>query len=65
MEEWRPATVEEVKASAEQASMRAQDVATASQRTIEVARGGQTSVQATIESMGMIKERVEGISENL
>jgi methyl-accepting chemotaxis protein len=58
-------TVEEVKASAEQASMRAQDVATASQRTIEVARGGQTSVQATIESMGMIKERVEGISENL
>jgi methyl-accepting chemotaxis protein len=58
-------TVEEVKASAEQASMRAQDVATASQRTVEVARSGQTSVQATIESMGVIKERVEGISENL
>jgi len=58
-------TVEEVKASTEQASMRAQDVATASQRTVEVARGGQTSVQATIESMGMIKEKVEGISENL
>lgn len=58
-------TVEEVKASAEQASMRAQDVATASQRTVEVARSGQGSVQATIESMSMIKERVEGISENL
>jgi methyl-accepting chemotaxis protein len=58
-------TVEEVKASAEQASMRAQDVATTSQRTIEVARGGQTSVQATIISMGTIKEQVEGISENL
>jgi len=58
-------TVEEVKASSEQAAMRAQDVATASQRTVEVARSGQTSVQATIESMGVIKERVEGISENL
>ncbi len=58
-------TVEEVKASAEQAAMRAQDVATASQRTVEVARSGQGSVQATIESMAMIKERVEGISENL
>lgn len=58
-------TVEEVKASSEQAAMRAQDVATASQRTVEVARGGQGSVQATIESMGVIKERVEGISENL
>ena len=58
-------TVEEVKASAEQAAMRAQDVATASQRTVEVARSGQGSVQSTIESMAMIKERVEGISENL
>ena len=58
-------TVEEVKASSEQAAMRAQDVATASQRTVEVARSGQSSVQATIDSMAMIKERVEGISENL
>jgi len=58
-------TVEEVKASSEQAAMRAQDVANASQRTVEVARAGQRSVQDTIESMGTIKERVEGISENL
>jgi methyl-accepting chemotaxis protein len=58
-------TVEEVKAISEQASMRAQEVATASQRTVDVARTGQRAVQDTIESMAQIKERVEGISENL
>jgi methyl-accepting chemotaxis protein len=58
-------TVDEVKAITEQASMRIQEVANASQRTVETARTGQRSVQETIDSMTMIKERVEGIAENI
>ena len=58
-------TVDEVKAIAEQASVRVQEVASASQRTVEVSRSGQRAVQDTIESMGQIKEGVEGIAENI
>ncbi len=58
-------TVGEVKTISEQASMRAQEVASSSQRTVEVARAGQRSVQDTIEAMAQIKERVEGIAENI
>jgi methyl-accepting chemotaxis protein len=58
-------TVEEVKTISEQASMRSQEVASAAQRTIEVARMGQGAVQDTISSMGEIKERVESIAENI
>ncbi len=58
-------TVEEVKTISEQASQRALEVANASRRTVEVARNGQKAVQDTIESMALIKEKVEGISENL
>jgi methyl-accepting chemotaxis protein len=58
-------TVSEVKAITEQASMRIQEVANASQRTVETARTGQRSLQETIDSMTMIKERVEGIAENI
>ncbi len=58
-------TVDEVKAISEQASLRVQEVANASQRTVETARTGQQSLQETIESMGLIKERVEGIAENI
>ncbi len=58
-------TVEEVRAISEQASQRALEVSNSSQRTAEVARSGQKSVQDTIDSMAMIKERVEGISENI
>jgi methyl-accepting chemotaxis protein len=58
-------TVDEVKTIAEQASVRAQEVAGAAQRTVEVARSGQKAVQDTIGSMGLIKERVEGIAENI
>jgi len=58
-------TVDEVKAITEQASMRIQEVANASQRTVETARTGQRSLQETIDSMTMIKERVEGIAENI
>ncbi len=58
-------TVDEVKTIAEQSAARAQEVASASQRTVEVSRGGQQSVQETIEGMSRIKERVEGIAENI
>ena len=58
-------TVDEVKAIAEQSSVRAQQVATSSQRTVEVSRNGQRAVQDTIESMAAIKGRVEGIAENI
>ena len=58
-------TVDEVKAISEQASLRIQEVASAAQRTVETAKTGQRAVQETIESMGMIKERVEGIAENI
>ena len=58
-------TVSEVKAIAEQSSQRAQDVANSSQRTVEVSRNGQTAVEETINSMSTIKQRVEGIAENI
>ena len=58
-------TVDEVKTIAEQSASRAQEVASASQRTVEVSRGGQQSVQETIDGMNRIKERVEGIAENI
>jgi methyl-accepting chemotaxis protein len=58
-------TVDEVKTIAEQSSVRAQEVANAAQRTVDVSRSGQRAVQDTIESMGQIKERVEGIAENI
>jgi len=58
-------TVDEVKTIAEQSAVRAQEVATASQRTVEVSRGGQQSVEETINGMNRIKERVEGIAENI
>jgi methyl-accepting chemotaxis protein len=58
-------TVDEVKTIAEQSVIRAQEVANASQRTIEVSHSGQQAVQETIGSMAHIKERVEGIAENI
>jgi methyl-accepting chemotaxis protein len=58
-------TVDEVKAITTQASLRIQEVADASQRTVETARAGQHSLRETIDSMTMIKERVEGIAENI
>jgi len=57
-------TVNEVKTISEQSSLRLKEVASASQRTVEVARSGQKAVQEMIESMGQIKERVEAIAEN-
>ncbi|MBN1889564.1 MAG: GAF domain-containing protein [Thermoflexales bacterium] len=58
-------TVDEVKAIAEQSSSRAQDVAHTAQRTVEVSRSGQQAVLDTIQSMEQIRERVEGIAENI
>jgi len=58
-------TVDEVKAIADQSVARAQEVADASQHTVEVSQAGHRAVQETIESMGQIKGRVEGIAENI
>lgn len=58
-------TFDELRTISEHATARAKEVASASQRTVEVARTGQRSVQDTIESMTQIKERVEGIAENI
>jgi methyl-accepting chemotaxis protein len=58
-------TVDEVKVIAEQSVARAQEVADAAQRTVQVSRAGQKTVQDTIHSMAQIKTRVEGIAENI
>jgi methyl-accepting chemotaxis protein len=57
-------TVNEVKTISEHSSGRLSEIAMASQRTIDVTRSGQESVQDMIESMAQIKERVEAIAEN-
>jgi methyl-accepting chemotaxis protein len=58
-------TVDEVRTIAEQTVVRAQEVADAAQRSVEIARAGEGAVGDTIESMGAIKVRVEGIAENI
>jgi methyl-accepting chemotaxis protein len=58
-------TVDELKTVAEQSVARAQEVAGASQRTVEVSRAGRLAVEETIGSMAQIKARVEGIAENI
>jgi methyl-accepting chemotaxis protein len=58
-------TVDELKTIAEQSVTRAQDVAGASQRTVEVSHAGQRSVGEIIKSMREIKVGVEGIAENI
>lgn len=58
-------TVDEVKTISEQSIERAQEVVDTSQRTVDVSRTGQDIVVETISSMGQIKERVEGIAENI
>ncbi len=58
-------TVDELKTIAEQSVARAQEVAGASQRTVEVSHAGQQAVNATVASMTLIKARVEGIAENI
>jgi methyl-accepting chemotaxis protein len=58
-------TVDEVRTIAEQSATRAQEVTSASRRTVEVSRAGQRTVEDTIEGMAQIKKRVEGIAENI
>jgi len=58
-------TVDEVKTISEQAILRLQEVANVSQRTVDVSRTGQQTVQDMIDGMTQIKERVEGIAENI
>jgi methyl-accepting chemotaxis protein len=58
-------TADQVKAITEQSVKRAQEVVDLSQRTIEVSRSGMGTVQETIDGMGQIKGRVEGIARNI
>ena len=58
-------TINEVRTISEQSTGRARDVAGAAQRTVQVSRAGQQSVQQTIGSMSEIKDKVEGIAENI
>jgi methyl-accepting chemotaxis protein len=58
-------TVDEVRSISEQAIVRAEEVSESSQRTVEVSRAGRGAVEITIDSMAQIKERVEGIAENI
>jgi methyl-accepting chemotaxis protein len=54
-----------VKAISEQVVDRAREVTESSKRTIEVSVAGQKALQETIDSMNQIKEKVEGIAENI
>jgi methyl-accepting chemotaxis protein len=58
-------TVDELKTIAEQSVARAQEVAGASQRTVDVSRAGQRAVGDTVGSMREIRTRVEGIAGNI
>ncbi len=58
-------TVDELKTIADQSVARAQEVAGASQRTVEVSRSGREAVQETVGGMAHIRARVEGIAENI
>ena len=58
-------TVEEVKTISAQVVERSREVANSSQRTVEVSLSGQSAVGETISSMSLIKDKVEGIAENI
>ena len=58
-------TVDEVRNIAEQTVLRAQEVAEAAQQSSEFSQGGLGAVQHSIQSMGLIRQRVEGIAENI
>jgi methyl-accepting chemotaxis protein len=58
-------TVDEVRNIAEQTVQRALEVAETSQRSVEFSRAGQGAVENSMTSMAQIKQRVEGIAENI
>ncbi len=58
-------TIDEVKTIVEQAFSKAQSVAEQAQYTSEISKSGQQAVSDTVGGMKQIKERVEGIAENI
>ena len=58
-------TIDEVKTIVEQSFAKAQAVAQQAQRTRDISRTGQQAVTDTVEGMNQIKEKVEGIAENI
>lgn len=58
-------TINQVKAIVEQAYRKAQDVSEQAQRTRDISQLGQRSIVNTVEGMVEIKDRVEGIAENI
>jgi methyl-accepting chemotaxis protein len=58
-------TIDEVKLIVEQAFAKAQSVAEQAQRTQAVSQAGQHAVKETVGSMRQIKDKVEGIAENI
>jgi methyl-accepting chemotaxis protein len=58
-------TIDEVKTIVEQSFAKAQAVAEQAQRTRDISRVGEQAVSDTVDSIGQIKEKVEGIAENI
>ncbi|MBN1661007.1 MAG: hypothetical protein JXA93_21600 [Anaerolineae bacterium] len=58
-------TVDEVKIIAGESVARAQEVAGAAERTVQVSRAGEAAVQQMVESMGRIKHQVEDIAGHI
>lgn len=58
-------TVDEVRVISEQAIVRGKEVSDSSQRTVDISTSGRSAVEETINSMAEIRERVEGIAENI
>jgi methyl-accepting chemotaxis protein len=58
-------TVNEVLQTSEQAAQKARTVADTSQKAMEIGKSGRQSVEETISGMGVVKEQVESIAENI
>jgi len=58
-------TVNKVWSIVEQSTIRSEEVANSSQRTVKVSQSGQRAVQDAVESMTQIKERVAEIAETI
>lgn len=58
-------TVNEVRATVTETAERAQAVAEMAQLSVTVSRNGQESISATIDGMNLIRQRVEGIADNI
>ncbi len=58
-------TIDEVRQTAEQATERAQSVAAAAEKSVEISGSGMTAVEQTISGMDKVKEKVTQISTNI